>query len=248
MHQQAIDRCQEIIGYTFNNPELLTKALTHSSVASTKLDSNERLEFLGDSVLGLTVCDYLYRNFDLLEGEMTKIKSTVVSRKTCASIIQNINLHELLFLGGDMSDPSQIPSSVAAALFESIIGAIYIDSDFETASQFILKYIVSYINNAMSNQHQENYKSLLQQIAQKETGCVPKYILLDEQGPDHSKCFEIAVEIGGRHFTSAWGKSKKDAEQVAARRALETLGVLQPEPPVGEVADTLENSNHEGCA
>lgn len=240
MEQQALDRCQEIIGYSFKNPELIERALTHSSVANTRLESNERLEFLGDSVLGLTVCDYLYREFEILEGEMTKIKSTVVSRKTCASIVREIKLHELLMLGGDMTDPDQIPSSVAAAVFESMIGAIYIDGGFEPASKFILEHILSYIETAMSNQHQENFKSLLQQISQRETGCMPQYVLLDEQGPDHSKCFEVAVEIAGRHFASAWGRSKKDAEQVAARKALEALGELQSEPPIGEIADVLD--------
>lgn len=230
MEQAAVERCQQIIEYTFSQPSLLHLALTHASVAATRLESNERLEFLGDAVLGLCVCEALYRNHaDLLEGEMTKIKSTVVSRKTCAEVAREIGIADLLFLSGDMSDPARLPESVAAAVFESIIGAVYLDGGLEPARRFILAHLEDYIDEALNNSHQKNYKSVLQQYVQRNWAVTPEYVLLDEQGPDHSKCFEIAVSIDGKHFPSAWGRSKKDAEQAAALQALISLDVIVEE-------------------
>jgi ribonuclease-3 len=224
----AIDRCQEAIGYSFQDPDLLALALTHSSVASTRLESNERMEFLGDAVLGLVVCQELYERYeDLQEGQMTKIKSTVVSRRTCAIIIEETGIAELLFLGKGMPRPDGLPQSVTSAVFEAIIGAIFLDGGLEPAREFILANVSPFIDEAFETEHQRNYKSLLQQHSQRRWGTTPDYRLLDEKGPDHSKCFEVAVSIGGRHFTSAWGMSKKEAEQEAARRALEELGLME---------------------
>jgi ribonuclease-3 len=223
----AVAQCQEIIEYTFRDPSLLAQALTHASVSPTRLESNERLEFLGDAVLGLCICAALYRQQeDLLEGEMTKVKSSVVSRKTCAVVTQKLGLSVLLNLGGDMADPSNIPESVAAAVLESIIGAIYLDGGFEPADAFILRHMQPLLDAALENAHHENYKSVLQQYAQRNWSTTPDYVLMDEQGPDHSKCFEVAVSIDGRNFPSAWGRSKKEAEQAAAQRALIELGFL----------------------
>ncbi len=230
MTDSSLASCQEILGYTFQDISLLEKALTHASIASTRLESNERLEFLGDSVLGLSVCTALFEQFeDILEGEMTKIKSTVVSRKTCAEVVQGLDLVKFLRLGGDLGAPGRVPESVAAGVYESLVGAIYIDGGYAPANVFILKHMQPYIDEAMENTHQENFKSLLQQYAQRKSSETPEYNLLDEQGPDHSKCFEVAVFIGGRCYPSAWGRSKKEAEQAAARQALVTLGLLEEE-------------------
>lgn len=221
------ESCQSIIDYRFADISLLHLALTHASVSATRQESNERLEFLGDAVLGMSVCSALYASYeDMLEGEMTKIKSTVVSRKTCAVIVRALKLENLLFLSGDMSDPSRIPESVCAGLLESIIGAIYIDGGFEPANKFIIRHMQPFIDEALANIHQQNFKSLLQQHAQRKSSLTPEYVLLDEQGPDHSKCFEIAIRLSGQDFPSAWGRSKKEAEQAAARRALVELGLL----------------------
>jgi len=223
----SLAQCQEVLGYTFENLALLRTALTHASIAPTRLDSNERQEFLGDAILGLSVCAALFRqNADLLEGEMTKVKSTVVSRKTCAEVVRALGLIPFLNLGGDLADPHRVPESVAAGVFEALVGAIYLDGGFAPADRFILEHLQPYIDAAMGNAHQENYKSLLQQHAQRIHSSTPEYVLLDEQGPDHSKCFEVAVCIEGRHHSSAWGRSKKEAEQAAAKCALEELGVL----------------------
>ena len=213
--------------HKFSNIEILARALTHSSVAHNRQDSNERMEFLGDAVLALVVCRELYDHADeLTEGEMTKIKSAVVSRSTCAVLAEEIGLCDQLVLGKGMSRRGQLPLSVAAAVFESIIGAIYLDGGLEPASDFILRYICPHIDEALANEHQENFKSMLQQHAQRRLGLTPDYQLLDEKGPDHSKCFEVAVSIEGKHFPSAWGMTKKQAEQGAAKLALAELGLL----------------------
>ena len=228
MEHITLEKCQDLIEYRFKDLDLLSLALTHASTSPTRLESNERMEFLGDAVLGLVVCHWLYENHpDLLEGEMTKIKSLVVSRHICAIVADELGISELLFLGKGMSTPAKLPRSVSAAVFEAIIGAIYLDGGLEPASQFILKHIRPRIDDALEDEHKRNYKSLLQQYAQRESGNTPQYQLLDEKGPDHNKCFEIAVVISGKHFPSAWGINKKEAEQEAARKALDKLGLLK---------------------
>jgi ribonuclease-3 len=227
MEPSTLDQCQQLIGYQFTSPDLLTLALTHSSVAATRAGSNERLEFLGDSVLGLVVCQQLYGLAgDLTEGQMTKIKSFVVSRQTCATITTNLGIDTLLFLGKGVAKRGGLPQSVSAAVLESIIGAIYVDGGLEPARKFILAHVGPFIDECLSNEHQCNYKSVLQQYAQKRWGGMPSYHILDEKGPDHSKCFEIGVRIDGQNFPSAWGMNKKEAEQEAARLALVSLGLL----------------------
>ena len=225
--QEAINQCQELLDYQFSNVEILARALTHSSVAHNRQDSNERMEFLGDAVLALVICSDLYDHRDeLTEGEMTKVKSSVVSRNTCAVVAREIGLSEQLFLGKGMSRRGELPLSVAAAVLESIIGAIYLDGGLKPAADFILRHMQPHIDEALANEHQQNYKSMLQQHAQRCLGMTPDYQLLDEKGPDHSKCFEIAVVVEGRHFPSAWGMTKKQAEQGAAQLALAEMGLL----------------------
>ena len=224
----TLDKCQALIQYQFKDLSLLSKALTNASVAATRLDSNERMEFLGDAVLGMVVCHHLYAKYpDLLEGDMTKIKSLVVSRAVCAEVAEDMGLGDLLYLGKGMSKRSALPHSVAAAVFESIIGAIYVDGGIRSARTFIVRHIGPRMALAMEDDHQNNYKSMLQQNAQRRWSSTPEYHVLDEKGPDHSKCFEIAVVIAGKHFPSAWGISKKLAEQLAARSALVELGLLE---------------------
>ncbi len=227
MEPEDLQTCQDRIGHEFADPALLSLALTHASVAATRLDSNERLEFLGDAVLGLVVCEELYRlDSDLQEGEMTKIKSSVVSRNTCAQVATDSEISDLLVLGKGMNGSGGPPMSVAAAVFESIIGAIYLDAGLDAARQFILGHVRPYIDEALEDRTRNNYKSLLQQHVQREWSLTPEYHVLDEKGPDHSKCFEVAVSVNGNHFRSAWGMSKKEAEQEAAKLALVEMGVL----------------------
>ncbi len=230
MDAAVIKKCQAIIGYKFKTLKLLETALTHSSVAATRAKSNERMEFLGDSVLGLVICHELFEHADeMLEGHMTKIKSTVVSRQTCAKIAYGLGISELLYRSKGMSGGAELPMSIAAAAFEAVIGAIYIDGGLAPAAKFILESCKPFIDEALVLDHQGNYKSLLQQQSQRKWGTTPHYQVLDEKGPDHSKCFEVGVAIDGVHFPSAWGMTKKEAEQEAARQALVELGTLPAE-------------------
>jgi ribonuclease-3 len=224
-------RIAEITGYEFTDLDLLWSAFTHASCVDHRLNSNERLEFLGDAVLALVVCQEVFHRYPhYLEGQLTKIKSAVVSRRTCAQIARRIGLVELLQVGKGMCTLEALPSSLAAAVLEAIIAAIYLDSgSFEAVRNFILKHFDSHIERAASSEHQRNFKSQLQQYAQQCLLATPFYEVLDEKGPDHSKCFEVCVVINGRRFTGAWGPSKKDAEQRAAKLALEQLGILGAE-------------------
>lgn len=230
---------ETVLGYQFKHPELLDKSLTHASIASTRLESNERMEFLGDAILDAVVCEALYRKFPkLLEGELTKIKSAVVSRRTCAEIATETGLAELLVIGKGLSSRPTMPHSLAAAVYESIVAAIYLDGGYEPAKEYILRTIYSKIDRIASNTYQQNFKAALQQHAQKMMGAAPIYELLDEKGPDHSKCFEVCVSVNGRRFRSAWGPNKKLAEQKAALLALGELGIIQDDA-IDEAMDAL---------
>lgn len=222
--------CQERLGYRFRDQGLLRAALTHASGAEHRLASNERLEFLGDAILGAIVCELLYRQYpDYLEGDLTKIKSIVVSRQTCAKISEALGLEEFLILGKGMTTHPSVPSSLLADVFESLIAAVYLDGGGEAASRFVLPLIEPEILAAVEGDTGGNYKSLLQQVAQREHGTTPTYQLLDEKGPDHSKCFKICAQVGRRRYQAAWGRNKKEAEQRAARNALSQLN--QEAPP-----------------
>lgn len=235
MEQSVLSNAESVIGYAFKDQSLLERALTHASNVEQRLHSNERLEFLGDAVLGLVVCDLVFRQYPaLLEGEMTKIKSLAVSRQTCATISQRLGFHRLLILGKGMQGTGELPTSLAAAAYESIIGAIYLDGGFEAAASFVRAHVLAIIEKAASSGHQHNFKSALQQHAQQQLDASPIYRVLDEQGPDHAKCFRVAVEISGRRFEACWGQSKKKAEQEAALMALRELDLVI-EHPGGEL-------------
>lgn len=222
------EQVEQVIGYQFKNKAILIEALTHSSQADHRLMSNERLEFLGDSVLALVICQSLFERFPTyLEGDLTKIKSMLVSRKTCARVAGKLGLEQFLKIGKGMSNSAALTGSLAAGALESVIAAVYIDGGFDAAKTFILNIFGPMIDHADAEQHQDNFKSLLQQHAQQQLNLTPIYELLDEKGPDHNKCFESAVILGGRRFSSAWGTNKKQAEQKAAYTALVELGVIE---------------------
>lgn len=239
MNTEDRERAEKTISYTFKNPDLLKEALTHASVADHRLKSNERMEFLGDAVLDLIVCEALYKRFpEYLEGDLTKIKSAVVSRRTCAEVSNETGLIDLLIIGKGISSREEMPSSLAAAVYESIVAAIYLDGGFDVVKEYVLRTMSPKIESIASNTHQQNFKAVLQQHAQRVLGATPIYELLDEKGPDHSKCFEICVVIESRRFSSAWGPNKKMAEQKAALLALEELGVFaagEMDEAIGEV-------------
>ena len=220
-----LERCERRIDYTFQNKSLLRAALTHASGAQHRLASNERLEFLGDAILGAVVCEMLFHSYpENLEGELTKIKSIVVSRQTCAKISQALGLEEFLILGKGMTTHPTVPPSLLADVFESLVAAMYLDGGDAPARAFIREHIGPEIEAAAGGDHGGNFKSMLQQLAQREYGTTPTYQLLDEKGPDHSKCFKISAQIGRNRYQPAWGRNKKEAEQRAARNALSELG------------------------
>lgn len=223
------EQVESLIGYQFTNKAILIEALTHSSQADHRLMSNERLEFFGDAVLALVICQALFERFPTyLEGDLTKIKSMLVSRKTCARVAGKLGIEQYLKIGKGMSNSNALTGSLAAGALESVIAAIYLDGGLQPAREFILKVFGPMIQVADAQQHQDNFKSLLQQYAQQQLNLTPIYELLDEKGPDHNKCFESAVIMGDRRFSSAWGTNKKQAEQKAAYTALVELGVVEP--------------------
>jgi ribonuclease-3 len=221
---EVLADCQQAIDYTFKKPELLRSALTHTSGANTRLASFERLEFLGDAVLGLVCVEQLYHRFpEYQEGDMTKVKSAVVSRVACARFSQELGLGEFLFLGRGMDARGELPSNMLADVFESVVGAIYLDGGMEAAHPFIVRFLDPEIDRVVRDAANNNYKSLLQQIAQREYGGTPRYQVLDEQGPDHHRSFKIAVLVSGHRFPAAWGPNKKVAESRAAQNALASM-------------------------
>jgi ribonuclease-3 len=221
---EALDACEAALEYHFVNRDLLRNCLTHASGANHRLASNERLEFLGDAILGAVVCEMLYQRFpEDTEGELTRIKSIVVSRSTCAKVSLALGLPGYLILGKGLSVNDTVPTSVAAAVFESLIAGMFLDGGLEPVRALIERSIGPEIELAGGVEHGRNYKSLLQQHAQKMFGETPVYRLLDEKGPDHSKCFKVSALIGPQSFAPAWGANKKAAEQRAAQNALYEL-------------------------
>lgn len=229
---QILEECQQAIGYTFRKPKVLRAALTHASGADHRLASNERLEFLGDAVLGLVTCEYLFQRFpSYQEGDLTKVKSAVVSRRTCARMSKRLHLGDFLFLGKGMNLHAAVPASLLADVFESLVAAIYLDGGLEAARDFILQHMGPEIEREAEGEHGSNFKSQLQQEAQRRLGATPQYHVLDEKGPDHSKCFKVAAVIDRYNYPAAWGRNKKEAEQKAALNALAALkGETVPYP------------------
>jgi ribonuclease-3 len=223
--------CEQRIHYAFGNKTMLLAALTHASGAEHRLASNERLEFLGDAILGAVVCELLFHRYPhYLEGELTRIKSAVVSRQTCARISARLGLQEFLILGKGMASSSRLPDSLLADVFESLIAAMYLDGGLPAARVFIEREIVTEIEAAVDGRGHDNYKSQLQQLAQREFGNTPVYELIDEKGPDHSKYFKVAAMVGNTRYPAAWGRNKKEAEQRAAYNALSELSETRESP------------------
>lgn len=229
----AIDvaECQRRLGYEFRDPSLLVAALTHASGAQHRLASNERLEFLGDSILGFIVCDTLYRLFpESLEGDLTRIKSVVVSRETCSRISEQLQLIDFLIVGKGLSVTRPVPTSVLSDLFESVVAAMYLDGGLDTVRGLVERLLEPEIIKVASGETGSNHKSLLQQLAQRDFGITPTYEVVEEAGPDHSKSFHVSAQIGARRYAPAWGRNKKEAEQRAASNALAELREQRSSP------------------
>jgi ribonuclease-3 len=222
--EKFLANCQSQMGYTFRNTELLRTALTHASGADTSALSNERMEFLGDSVLGYIICGHLYERLpNTPEGDMTKVKSSVVSRTTCQKICKQLGLDKFLILGRGLGRVNRVPDSIFANALEAFIAAVYLDGGIEEARKFVLRVFQQDIEEMLKNGDAHNYKSILQHYCQKHEGHIPEYKVLSVQGPEHRKTFNIQVCVGNRTFPSARGVTKKEAEQRAAENALAIL-------------------------
>ena len=224
--------CERKVQYGFSELRLLYEALTHSSVKAIDKPSNERLEFLGDSVLGLVMTEFLYNFFEEHdEGELTQIKSVVVSTTILAAESERLGLGDHYNVGKGVTRRRKLPSSLLANVFEAVVAAIYKDGGLEMARRFILRNIYHQVLNVVENSHHRNYKSLLQQWAQKELNVTPTYSVLSERGPDHIKSFEVVAVVGDHKYAVGTGRSKKEAEQASARETLALLAVNDEEGP-----------------
>ncbi len=218
---------EEAIGYHFHNISLLQNALTHSSFANERwhnsLLSNERLEFLGDSILGMLVAEYLYQNFpDRPEGELTRMRADMVCEKTLAGVAARIHLGEHLLLGhGEEQGGGRSRDSILADAVESVIAASFLDGGIQAAQQFVKTFILTQV--PVSQLHNVDYKTKLQELVQQKKNQVLSYVLVGESGPDHDKHFQVAVSLNGNPVGRGEGRSKKRAEQEAAKAAIDHL-------------------------
>jgi ribonuclease III len=217
-------QCEAGIGYRFRDQKILLQALTHASAQGHGLTSNERLEFLGDSVLGLTVSEFLYNFLEGCdEGTLTQIKSVVVSTAILANESRRLGLDRFYCVGKGVGRRNELPVSLLANVFEAVVAAIYLEGGLDAARRFVVRNLFHQILAVCDDRHEKNYKSLLQQYAQRELGLTPSYRVVRETGPDHRKSFEVAAVVGSDRYGCGFGRSKKEAEQEAARNALETL-------------------------
>ena len=222
-----INELEKAIGYQFRNITLLQNALSHSSYANERwhdsLKSNERLEFLGDSVLGMLVADYLYRTFpDRPEGELTRMRADMVCEKTLATVANRLDLGQHLMLGkGEELGGGRSRDSILADAVESVIAACYLDGGMDAAVQFIQKFIL--VNVPVTKLHNADYKTALQELVQQKKNQVLAYRLVGESGPDHDKQFRVELTLNGEVVGLGTGSSKKRAEQAAAQAAIERL-------------------------
>lgn len=217
----SFGQAELILGYKFKDVDLLQKAFTHASYSNEhKTDSNERLEFLGDSVLGFIVADYLYSDkAELNEGEMTKEKQNIVSSCPLSEVIDELDLSRFLLVGESI-DKNKLPKSVLENLCESIIAAIYLDGGIEEARKFIFEKL---LYRHKKEENISNYKSALQEYAQSKKMGTPKYELVSRTGPDHNPQFTISVSVGGKIISVGSGKNKSEASQSAAKRAFKKI-------------------------
>ena len=213
------------IGYKFKNIELLKKALTHTSYAyENSVESNEKLEYLGDSILEFISSKYLYNNYKKLnEGEMTKVRAAVVCEESLYKIATKHNFSDFLYLGKSEKMSHSIKKALIADSVEAVIAAIYLDGGIEPAEKFILENIKEQIEFASKNVGMKDYKTVLQEELQKNGEVLIKYNLIKEEGPDHAKIFTVNVECNGRELAIGIGKSKKKAEMEAAEKALQII-------------------------
>lgn len=222
-----ISKFEEIIKYKFNNKGYILEALTHSSYSNENksYSFNERLEFLGDSVLGIVISDYLFKNeTELPEGELTKLRANIVCEESLSDVAKNINLGKHILLGrGEEATGGRERVSILADAFEAVIAAIYLDGGIEPASVFILNNMEEIIQDSIKGRIFRDYKTHLQEVIQSQGDSNIIYDLVEELGPDHNKRFVMQVKLNDEVLGIGEGKSKKEAEQSAAKQALRRM-------------------------
>lgn len=228
--QQPLDQLEQALGYRFGDRGLLERALTHRSYTNEPgrrgTRNYERLEFLGDSILGLVVSEHIFLSYPgEPEGNLSKTRSFVVNEKTLARIAQQrLDLGAYLFVGkGEENTQGRAKPSLLADALEAIFAAIYLDHGFEPVRNVILQLLQQEIDDVVQGRNQRDYKTELQEYTQSCFGQTPRYEIVDQWGPDHQKTFCVSLRIDDREYGRGEGSSKKRAEQVAARKALETL-------------------------
>jgi len=215
--------CAEAVGYQFRNESLLLEALTHTTYANEhpRARSNERLEFLGDSVVGMVIAAHLYERFpDLPEGELTRIRAAVVCEPSLADRARALGLGQQMRLGRGETVTGRDRDSTLSDCFEALVGALYLDGGLAAAQRFVLRELGPLVEAARQGQVRVDYKTHLQERLQREGAAAPQYRLLVEEGPAHLKRFQVGVYFQGRLLGTGWGRNKKEAEQEAARQAL----------------------------
>ena len=223
--KEALNQFCKKVKIRFKDLEMLDLAFHHRSITNEKkhIKNNERLEFLGDSVLGIVTAAYLYKNFPNPEGDLAKIKSAVVSEKALAPIALEFGIDKLLILGkGEESSGGRTKPAILADCMEAIIGAYYLDSGYKNAEKYVLEFIIPEINKTITT-GTKDYKTQLQELYQKKTKSVPKYELAEKSGPAHDQTFIVYAVLDNQRFGPAKAKSKKEAEQLAAKIALDSL-------------------------
>ena len=229
---QALNELCRSLGVVFSDYKLLHQALIHTSYANetkgTSIRHNERLEFLGDAVLDLIISSYLFSQCPQLpEGELTKARAQVVCEQTLAKRALELRIGEYLLLGkGEALSGGRERISILADAFEAIIGAVYLDAGFKSAARYVLNQLKSELKLVERGDYLKDYKTWLQEIVQKNNDSKIAYEVINERGPDHDKSFEVAVLVNAERMGSGWGKSKKEAEQQAAKQALLKLGTI----------------------
>ncbi|UCF77750.1 MAG: ribonuclease III [Candidatus Eiseniibacteriota bacterium] len=230
--KDRVAELQRLMGIGFENPEILRQALTHRSYVHENptrgTESNGRMEFLGDSVLGLVANQFLYARFPLAEeGELTKMKSLLVSKAVLARSGRAMRLGQFLFLSeAEVESGGRERTSIIADSFEAIIGAIFLDQGLGAAGKFINEHLLRDANKIIRDSKHRNYKSILQEYVQGEHRVHPRYRVLSEEGPEHEKLFTVEVTVQKRVLGRGTGKNKKEAEQAAAREALTRMELL----------------------
>ena len=221
-----MEELEKKLGYHFENPALLENALTHSSYANENkakgLQSNERLEFLGDSVLGMVVADYLYRTHPgLPEGDLTRTRVALVCESSLAEVAQQLQLGFFLKLGrGEDAGGGRTRPSIVADAVEAVLAAVYLDGGIGSARKIIRRFI---LDRESEKGTSRDFKTTLQELVQRESGQVLSYRLTGSEGPDHAKTFSVEVDLNGAPIGQGWGHSKKEAEQMAAKAGIQKL-------------------------